>query len=52
MLSVLTQDPELGQQKEIPLSKALLGPDTGRVVSDLNLPSPKYTIIAECLSVI
>ena len=52
MLSVLTQEPELAQQKEIPLSMALLGPDIGRVVSDLNYPSLKYTIIAECLSVI
>jgi len=51
MLSVLTQEPELAKQKESSLSKALLGPDTGRVESDLNFTFAKYTI-SECFSVI
>ena len=35
--AVCTQEPELVQQKEVSPSEALLGPNTGRVVSDLRL---------------
>ena len=49
--AVCTQEPELVQQKEVSPSKALLGPNTGRVVSNLRLFPFKETVIAKCLSV-